>query len=164
MFALSVSKLLASCITYPYEIVRNRLQDTEHAQHIQQQSLTPTRKFREYKNVYDTVQIIARDKGLREFYRDILPIRIRTIMISRLRCFFDITIDGNNAGRIVFELFNDICPRTCENVRYLCTGEKGRVSTLNKKLYYKKCHFHRIVRDVMIQSGEFTKGNFLFSL
>ncbi|CAF4819897.1 unnamed protein product, partial [Rotaria sp. Silwood2] len=68
------------------------------------------------------------------------------------------------AGRIVFELFNDICPRTCENVRYLCTGEKGRVSTLNKKLYYKKCHFHRIVRDVMIQSGEFTKGNFLFSL
>ncbi|CAF3635082.1 unnamed protein product, partial [Rotaria sp. Silwood2] len=55
------------------------LQDTEHAQHIQQQSLTPTRKFREYKNVYDTVQIIARDKGLREFYRDILPIRIRTV-------------------------------------------------------------------------------------
>ncbi|CAF1168316.1 unnamed protein product [Rotaria sordida] len=62
-------------------------------------------------------------------------------------------------GRIVFELFNDICPRTCENFRCLCTGEKDRVSTLNKKLYYKKCHFHRIVKDVMIQSGDLTKGN-----
>ncbi|CAF1238469.1 unnamed protein product [Rotaria sordida] len=80
-------------------------------------------------------------------------------MTSRLHCFFDIKIDGNNAGRIVFELFNDICPRTCENFRCLCTGERDRVSTLNKKLYYKKCHFHRIVKDVMIQSGDLTKGN-----
>ncbi|CAF3417805.1 unnamed protein product [Rotaria socialis] len=51
------------------------------------------------------------------------------------------------------------CPRTCENIRCLYTGEKGRVSTSNKKLYYKKCHFHRIVKDVMIQSGDFTECN-----
>ncbi|CAF4490846.1 unnamed protein product [Rotaria socialis] len=52
-----------------------------------------------------------------------------------------------------------ICPRTCENIRCLYTGEKGRVSTSNKKLYYKKCHFHRIVNDIMIQSGDFTECN-----
>ncbi|CAF1367819.1 unnamed protein product, partial [Rotaria magnacalcarata] len=79
------------------------------------------------------------------------------IMTSRLRCFFDIKIDGNNVGRIVFELCNDICPRTCENFRCLCTGEKGRVSTSNKRLYYKKCHFHRIVKNFMVQSGYVTE-------
>ncbi|CAF1278531.1 unnamed protein product, partial [Rotaria sordida] len=80
-------------------------------------------------------------------------------MTSRLRCFFDIKIDGNDVGRIVFELFNDTCPRTCENFRCLCTGEKGRGLTLYKKLYYKGCHFHRVVKNFMIQSGDFTEGN-----
>ena len=41
------------------------------------------------------------------------------------RCFFDVEIGGGNAGRIVFELFQDIAPTTCENFRSLCTGEKG---------------------------------------
>ncbi|CAF3611172.1 unnamed protein product [Rotaria socialis] len=80
-------------------------------------------------------------------------------MTSRLRCFFDIKIDGNDAGRIVFELYNDECPRTCENFRCLCTGEKGRGLTLYKKLYYKGCCFHRVVKNFMIQSGDFTEGN-----
>ncbi|CAF3831408.1 unnamed protein product, partial [Adineta steineri] len=80
-------------------------------------------------------------------------------MTSRFRCFFDIKIDGNEAGRIVFELFNDTCPRTCENFRCLCTGEKGRGLTLYKKLYYKGCQFHRVVKDFMIQAGDFTEGN-----
>ena len=38
------------------------------------------------------------------------------------RCFFDIDFDGHSAGRIIFELFNNVCPRTCENFRALCTG------------------------------------------
>ncbi|CAF4792145.1 unnamed protein product, partial [Rotaria sp. Silwood1] len=80
-------------------------------------------------------------------------------MTSRLRCFFDIKIDDEDAGRIVFELYNDICPRTCENFRCLCTGEKGRGLTLYKKLYYKGCYFHRVVKNFMIQSGDFTEGN-----
>ncbi|CAF3825981.1 unnamed protein product, partial [Rotaria sordida] len=78
-------------------------------------------------------------------------------MTSRIRCFFDLKIDENEVGRIVFELYNDMCPRTCENFRCLCTGEKGRSLTLYKKLYYKGCLFHRVVKNFMIQSGDFTE-------
>jgi len=61
-------------------------------------------------------------------------------------------------GRIVFELYNDLCPKTCENFRGLCTGDKGMGLTLHKKLSYKDCHFHRVVKDFMIQGGDFTEG------
>ncbi len=37
-------------------------------------------------------------------------------------------------------------------------GEKGRGLTSYKKLYYKGCLFHRIVKNFMIQSGDFTEG------
>ncbi|CAF0953244.1 unnamed protein product [Adineta steineri] len=52
---------------------------------------------------------------------------------------------NSTAGQIEFELFNDICPLTGENLRCLCTGEQGLDLTLNKKLYYKNCHFNQIV-------------------
>jgi cyclophilin family peptidyl-prolyl cis-trans isomerase len=58
-------------------------------------------------------------------------------MGDRKRCYFDITLNNLNMGRIVFELFNDICPKTCENFRALCTGEKGLGKTSGKPLYYK---------------------------
>ncbi|MCP9262260.1 PPIase [Dirofilaria immitis] len=45
--------------------------------------------------------------------------------MSRPRVFFDITIGGQQSGRIVMELFNDVVPKTAENFRALCTGEKG---------------------------------------
>lgn len=58
--------------------------------------------------------------------------------MSQKRCFFDITINKiNDAGRIVFELFDDVCPKTCENFRALCTGEKGIGNVHEKPLYYK---------------------------
>jgi peptidyl-prolyl isomerase G (cyclophilin G) len=44
---------------------------------------------------------------------------------KRPRCFFDISIGGVSVGRVVFELFTDVAPITCENFRALCTGEKG---------------------------------------
>ena len=44
--------------------------------------------------------------------------------MKRPRCFFDIAIGNQRAGRIVFELFSDITPKTCDNFRALCTGEK----------------------------------------
>lgn len=56
---------------------------------------------------------------------------------QRQRCFFDLSIGGLQSGRIVFELHNDIVPRTCENFRALCTGEKGLGETTKKPLYYK---------------------------
>lgn len=70
--------------------------------------------------------------------------------------FFDITIGGHPAGRIKMELFKDICPKTAENFRQFCTGE-FRKSGL--PIGYKKCTFHRVIKDFMIQGGDFVNGD-----
>lgn len=81
------------------------------------------------------------------------------IKVQRPRCFFDIGINNVLVGRVVVELFADICPKTCENFRCLCTGEKGIGKGTQKPLYYKGCLFHRVVKDFMIQGGDFSEGN-----
>ncbi|KAL6427758.1 hypothetical protein ACFW04_008887 [Cataglyphis niger] len=81
------------------------------------------------------------------------------MMNINTRVFFDIEVGGLPMGRIVFELFMDICPITCENFRALCTGEKGLGKTTGKSLHYKGIVFHRVVKDFMIQGGDFSIGN-----
>ncbi|XP_029677272.1 peptidyl-prolyl cis-trans isomerase cyp11 isoform X1 [Formica exsecta] len=81
------------------------------------------------------------------------------MMNINTRVFFDIEVGGLPMGRIVFELFTDICPITCENFRTLCTGEKGLGKTTGKPLHYKGIVFHRVVKDFMIQGGDFSIGN-----
>jgi len=78
--------------------------------------------------------------------------------LSNPRCFFDVTIDGRDVGRIVFELFADVVPKTAENFRALCTGEKGDTAQ-GIPLHYKGCTFHRIIKNFMIQGGDFTAHN-----
>ncbi|CAI6342412.1 unnamed protein product [Periconia digitata] len=77
---------------------------------------------------------------------------------ERPRCFFDLSIGGQKAGRVAFELYNDIVPKTAENFRALCTGEKGTGSS-GKPLHYKGSGFHRVIKQFMIQGGDFTQGN-----
>ncbi|KAJ6448926.1 cyclophilin-like domain-containing protein [Mycena sanguinolenta] len=78
--------------------------------------------------------------------------------MPRHRVFLDFSIANQPVGRVIFELFSDEVPRTCENFRSLCTGEKG-LSTTGVPLYYKNSTSHRIIQDFMIQAGDFTKGN-----
>ncbi|KAJ7352531.1 cyclophilin-like domain-containing protein [Mycena albidolilacea] len=78
--------------------------------------------------------------------------------MSRPRVFLDFSVANEPLGRVIFELFSDEVPRTCENFRSLCTGEKG-LSTTGVPLYYKNSVSHRIIQDFMIQAGDFTKRN-----
>ncbi|XP_050946914.1 peptidyl-prolyl cis-trans isomerase CYP22 isoform X1 [Cucumis melo] len=70
--------------------------------------------------------------------------------------FFDVTIGTIPAGRIKMELFADIAPKTAENFRQFCTGEYRKAGL---PVGYKGCQFHRVIKDFMIQAGDFVKGD-----
>jgi len=78
--------------------------------------------------------------------------------MSKTRVFFDMSIGGAPAGRIVMELRGDVVPKTAENFRALCTGEKGQGRS-GKPLHFKGSKFHRVINNFMCQGGDFTRGN-----
>ena len=74
------------------------------------------------------------------------------------RVFFDMSINGSNIGRMVFELYANVTPKTAENFRALCTGERGTGNS-GKPLHYQGSVFHRVIDNFMAQGGDFTRGN-----
>ena len=80
------------------------------------------------------------------------------LTMSNPKVFFDMTIGGKNAGRIEMTLRADVVPKTAENFRALCTGEKG-VGQSGKPLHFKGSSFHRVINNFMCQGGDFTRGN-----
>ena len=74
------------------------------------------------------------------------------------KVYFDITIDNEPVGRIVFGLFGNTVPKTVKNFATLCDGSAG-VGNAGKALHFQGSSFHRIIPGFMAQGGDFTNGN-----
>ncbi|CAE7036159.1 cyp41 [Symbiodinium microadriaticum] len=78
---------------------------------------------------------------------------------NRAKVFLEVELHKRKLGRIVLELFGDVVPKTAENFRCLCTGERGVSAVSGKPLSYKGSRFHKIIPGKIIQGGDFTKGD-----
>ncbi|XP_018431144.1 PREDICTED: peptidyl-prolyl cis-trans isomerase-like 6 isoform X2 [Nanorana parkeri] len=119
-------------------------------------------------------QLIGDENGLKAWaedmwdYRDYRPLALYKALAEDLYVkyiqetkhtfvYLDIAIQEQPIGRLLFELFSDVCPKTCKNFQHLCSGESGD-SPSGIKLHYKGALFHRIVKNGWIQGGDIVAG------
>ncbi|XP_020863833.1 putative inactive peptidyl-prolyl cis-trans isomerase-like 6 isoform X2 [Phascolarctos cinereus] len=76
---------------------------------------------------------------------------------KRPMVFLEISINEQSIGRLIFELYADLCPKTCQNFQSLCTGNAG-FSQSGLKLHYKHTIFHRLVKNGWLQGGDINMG------
>ncbi|KAL6422631.1 hypothetical protein ACFW04_010691 [Cataglyphis niger] len=117
----------------------------------QAESQYPTREFlRAYKKIHEAVEHHARYVSVIKKQYIALDIRRQLAEKSQTKCFFDIGLkeEDQKLGRIVFELYDGIVPRTCENFAAFCRGLNG--------FSYKHTPFHRIVSGYWCQGGDVT--------
>eukprot|EP00934_Nitzschia_sp_Nitz4_P002353 Nitzschia sp. Nitz4//scaffold119_size111653//22117//23821//NITZ4_004180-RA/size111653-processed-gene-0.162-mRNA-1//1//CDS//3329533806//2353//frame0 len=96
--------------------------------------------------------------GKVDMYQDKKGVLVPNANGDNPHVFFQIKQGEETLGRVVMQLYKDITPKTAENFRALCTGEKG-TGDCGKPLHYKGCGFHRVIKDFMIQGGDFTNGD-----
>ncbi|AAS52007.1 ADR087Cp [Eremothecium gossypii ATCC 10895] len=81
-------------------------------------------------------------------------------MTERQKTYFDLSIGGKPAGRVVFEVYSDVTPKTAENFVRLCAGDAGECRTKpGVPLCYQGSLFHRVIKGFMCQFGDFTNGD-----
>ncbi|KAI3695564.1 hypothetical protein L1987_78561 [Smallanthus sonchifolius] len=100
---------------------------------------------------------IFRVSNFNPICREVLSIVLREM--KRGRCYLDISIGGELQGRIVVELLTETVPKTAENFRALCTGEKGIGPVTGAPLHYKGVRFHRLIKSSKIEGGDISAGN-----
>jgi len=88
----------------------------------------------------------------------LVGIVVTQALMANPKVFFKVAINKIPSGKLVFELFSNTVPKTAENFRALCTGEKGRGKS-GQPLWYKNSIFHRVIPGFMAQGGDFTKFN-----
>lgn len=78
---------------------------------------------------------------------------------GELYVYLEVEISNVNIGRMIFKLYQNICPKTCENFRCLCNGERGTGLITKMPLHFKGSKFHRVIPGFMAQGGDFELGD-----